>query len=60
MNPLREQSGQTQLFDLSGTFSLSGDQPVKQKKFIPPVHEQKTTLFGKKVMKRDYERVNHG
>ncbi len=55
-----KQSEQPQLFDLSKTFSLSGDQPVKVKRFTPPVHEQKTALFGKKVMKRDYEKVNHG
>ena len=52
-----EQLEQTQLFDLSDTFSLSGDQPVTTKKFAPPVHEQKSALFGQDTMKRDYERI---
>ena len=53
----KEQSGQTQLFDVSTMFTLSGDQPVKQKTFTPPIHEQKTALFGPDTMKRDHERM---
>lgn len=49
-----------ELFDLSKTFSLSGNQPTKIKRFIPPVHEQKGALFGSETMKRDYKKVNHG
>lgn len=57
---MKKQPEEAQLFDASKTFSLSGDQPVKLKKFVPPVHEQKGRLFGPESMKRDYERVNHG